>query len=93
MNELTQVRGGGSMPEEEPLEHLAVLLFAFKTENALFVYRVNEVEELCRGLMNSERWVLMVIDENRNTAIWIQPQIPCECIRSDIPELRCAILR
>lgn len=64
--------------EEQPLDHLAVILwvrFGVKTEDSVFVIVVREVHEDSGGLEHAEVFFALV-DEDRNPSIGIHGQEP-----------------
>lgn len=64
------------MPEEEPLQSLRALQLVFETELVVLVGELQEIQELGRGFHHGERWILSVIDYDRDAAVWIKTEEP-----------------
>ena len=64
------------MPEEEPLQSLRALQLVLESELVILVGELQEIQELGRGFHHGERWILGVIDYDRDTAIRIETKEP-----------------
>lgn len=74
------------MPEEQPLQHLALLLRALEAEEVVLVHRVREVEQLRGGLVDREGRALRVVDEGGDPAVGVESEVPCGPVSLNVLE-------
>lgn len=77
MVRLALVRGAGAVPEEDPLQGLVALQLVLEAELVLLVGELEQVQELGGRLVDGEGRALVVVDQDGNTPVGVEPQEPC----------------
>lgn len=69
--ELALIRRAASMPEEQPLKTLASLQLIFESKNMVSISNIEQIQQFSRRFHHRERWRTVVVDDNRDSAVWI----------------------
>jgi hypothetical protein len=73
---LSLVWGTGPVPKESPLESLAALQLIREAKLVLLIGHLQEVKDLSRGFVDWEWRALVVVNQDRNAAVGVEPQEP-----------------
>ena len=76
MVRLPLVWRAAAMPEEQPLQTLVALQLVLKPESVLLVRKLEQIQQLGRGLHDGEGRGLRVVDDDGDAAVGIQAEEP-----------------
>ncbi len=76
MIDLALIRRPTAMPEEQPLQTLVPLQLVLEPEPVLLVRKLEQVQQLGRGLHDGEGRRLRVVDDDGDAAVRVETQEP-----------------
>jgi hypothetical protein len=76
MIHLPLIRRPAAMPKEQPLQALIALQLILEPESILPIRKLEQIQQLRRGLHDGERRGLGVVDDHRDAPVRVQAQEP-----------------